>query len=107
MEFACRCARNRRHRMGGQHAKWPRLLSSRPGIGLWTGGAQRVRHRAGPAQLKKSRNRASMRLEALWSVRFSSHKGIHGGGVVVIENGKILGGETGYTYIGSMHADRG
>lgn len=25
---------------------------------------------------------------------------------MVIENGKILGGETGYTYIGSMHTDR-
>jgi len=65
-----------------------------------------MRRRTSPAQLKKSPNKASMRLEALWSVRFSSHKGIHGGGVVVIENGKILGGETGYTYIGSMHTDR-
>jgi len=33
--------------------------------------------------------------------------GIHGGGVVVVHNGKILGGETGYTYIGSLRKDRG
>jgi len=53
-----------------------------------------------------TQNKISERLEALWSVRFSSNMGIHGGGVVVIENGKILGGETGYTYIGSMRANR-
>ena len=53
-----------------------------------------------------ARDRISEQLEALWSVRFSSNMGIHGGGVVVIENGKILGGETGYTYIGSMRAER-
>jgi len=33
--------------------------------------------------------------------------GIHGGGVAVVDNGKILGGEMGYTYIGSLRKDRG
>jgi hypothetical protein len=56
--------------------------------------------------MPQAQNKIAEKLEALWSVRFSSNMGIHGGGVVVIENGKILGGETGYTYIGSMRADR-
>jgi len=46
-------------------------------------------------------------LAALWSLRFQSNRGIHGGGVVVVHNGKILGGETGYIYIGSLRKDRG
>jgi hypothetical protein len=47
-----------------------------------------------------------MQLAALWSVRFQSNMGIHGGGVVVIDDGRILGGESGYTYIGSLRKDR-
>jgi hypothetical protein len=45
-------------------------------------------------------------LAALWSVRFSSDLGIHRGGVVVIEDGKILGGDSGFTYIGQLRTKR-
>ena len=43
---------------------------------------------------------------ALWSVRFSSDMGIHRGGVVVIGDGKILGGDSGFTYVGHLRTDR-
>jgi hypothetical protein len=32
--------------------------------------------------------------------------GIHGGGVVIIEDSKILGGDSAFTYIGQWQADR-
>ena len=42
-----------------------------------------------------------MALEQLWSVEFVSELSSEGGGVIVIENGKILGGDNNYFYIGS------
>ncbi len=42
-----------------------------------------------------------MALEQLWSVEFVSELGSEGGGVVVLEDGKILGGNNNYFYIGS------
>lgn len=42
-----------------------------------------------------------MALEQLWSVEFVSNLGSEGGGVVVLEGGKILGGNDNYFYIGS------
>lgn len=50
--------------------------------------------------------KVSTRLAALWSVRFRSNMGIHGGGVVLIENSKILGGDSAFTYIGQLQANR-
>ena len=42
-----------------------------------------------------------MALEQLWSVEFVSELGSEGGGVIVLENGKLLGGNNNYFYIGS------
>jgi hypothetical protein len=39
-------------------------------------------------------------LEGLWIVQYVGLQG-SGGGVVVLVNGKVLGGDTGYTYIGT------
>lgn len=39
-------------------------------------------------------------IEGLWTVQFVGVQG-DGGGVVVFTNGKVLGGDTGYTYIGT------
>jgi hypothetical protein len=46
-------------------------------------------------------------LEALWSVTFVSNANIPlpgGGGIVVLETGRVLGGDTGFTYIGTFGA---
>lgn len=40
-------------------------------------------------------------LEALWSVEFQSSLGAMGGGIVVLETGRVLGGDVQYTYIGN------
>ena len=42
-----------------------------------------------------------MTLEQLWSVEFVSNLDSEGGGVVILEDGKILGGNDNYFYIGS------
>src|ERR1017187_4988152 len=39
-------------------------------------------------------------IEGLWIVQYEGLQG-NGGGVAVFVNGKILGGDTGYTYIGT------
>jgi hypothetical protein len=39
-------------------------------------------------------------IEGLWIVQYVGLQG-SGGGVVVFANGKVLGGDTGYTYIGT------
>jgi len=39
-------------------------------------------------------------IEGLWIVQYEGVQG-NGGGVAVFVNGKILGGDTGYTYVGS------
>ncbi len=42
-----------------------------------------------------------MALEQLWSIEFVSKLSSEGGGVIVLENGKVLGGDSNYFYIGS------
>lgn len=42
-----------------------------------------------------------MALEQLWSVEFVSEMSAEGGGVVVLEAKKILGGDNNYFYVGS------
>jgi hypothetical protein len=42
-----------------------------------------------------------MALEQLWSVEFISDLGSEGGGVLILEKGKILGGDNNYFYVGS------
>ena len=39
-----------------------------------------------------------MMIEGLWAVQYVGLEG-NGGGVAVFENGKVLGGDTGYTYV--------
>jgi hypothetical protein len=39
-------------------------------------------------------------IEGLWIVQYVGLQG-SGGGVIVLMNGKVLGGDTGYTYIGT------
>ena len=48
-------------------------------------------------------------LEALWSVTFQSNVPIQnnaGGGVAVLETGRVLGGDAQFTYIGSYRSPR-
>ncbi len=40
-------------------------------------------------------------LEALWSVQFATPDGNAGGGVVIFETGRILGGDTSFYYVGT------
>jgi hypothetical protein len=46
-------------------------------------------------------------IEGLWTVEFGSSTGMFGGGVVVFQGGKILGGDGGYYYTGEyeLHGD--
>ena len=43
-------------------------------------------------------------LEALWSITFRASNSPHliGAGVVVIDNGRILGGDTSFTFVGDV-----
>lgn len=41
-------------------------------------------------------------LEALWSIEFVSSLGIRGAGVVVLETGRVFGGDAQYYYVGSF-----
>ena len=45
-------------------------------------------------------------IEALWSVEFVSDVGMYGAGVAVFETGRILGGDSMYTYVDSYKVDR-
>lgn len=44
-------------------------------------------------------------IEALWSVEFVSNAQDFGAGVVVLETGRVLGGDNQYTYIGTYKID--
>lgn len=46
-------------------------------------------------------------IEAMWSAKFDANKQIVGTGVVVISNGKIMGGDSGFTYIGDCSVSGG
>ena len=41
-------------------------------------------------------------MEGLWTLEFGSNVGLFGGGVVVLENGKVMGGDGGYFYLGEF-----
>ncbi len=43
-------------------------------------------------------------VEGLWTVQFQGPQG-DGGGVVVFTNGKVLGGDSGFTYVGTYEGD--
>lgn len=42
-----------------------------------------------------------VRLEALWSVQFRSSTGEFGAGVVILETGRVFGGDAQYFYLGT------
>lgn len=46
-------------------------------------------------------------LEALWSVRFISNSENVGGGVAVFETGRVIGGDSQYTYVGTFSVSGG
>lgn len=46
-------------------------------------------------------------IEAMWSARFRSNLGYQGDGLVVILNGKVMGGDSGFTYIGNCQVEKG
>ena len=48
-----------------------------------------------------------MSVEGLWSLFFKSNVGGEGGGVVVFETGRILGGDMSYYYLGDYKIDNG
>lgn len=48
-----------------------------------------------------------MSIEGLWSLFFRSNVGGEGGGVVILETGRILGGDVSYYYVGDYEVDRG
>jgi hypothetical protein len=39
-------------------------------------------------------------MNGLWTLEFGSSVGMFGGGVVVFDNGKVMGGDAGYFYLG-------
>ena len=41
-------------------------------------------------------------MEGLWTVEFGSNVGMFGGGVVVLKDGELKGGDGGYYYLGSF-----
>jgi hypothetical protein len=44
-------------------------------------------------------------IDGFWTVEFASTEGIFGGAVAVFEDGKIVGGDSGYTFIGTYEVD--
>jgi hypothetical protein len=40
-------------------------------------------------------------MNGLWTAEFGSNSGIFGGGVAVLQDGAILGGDAGYYYLGT------
>ena len=39
-------------------------------------------------------------MDGLWTAEFGSSTGVFGGGIVVLQNGKVMGGDAGYYYLG-------
>lgn len=46
-------------------------------------------------------------IEAMYGVEFHSNVGDFGFGVVVLETGRVLGGDSSCVYVGSYHAENG
>ncbi len=42
-------------------------------------------------------------IDGLWTAEFGSSTGIFGGGVAVLKDGRVLGGDAGYFYVGEYH----
>lgn len=46
-------------------------------------------------------------VEAMWSVEFVTNQATGGSGIVVLETGRVMGGDSSYLYTGSYEFDRG
>jgi hypothetical protein len=46
-------------------------------------------------------------IDGLWTAEFGSSTGVFGGGVVVFQNGKVMGGDAGYYYLGDYRLTEG
>ncbi|WP_148209983.1 GrlR family regulatory protein [Candidatus Korobacter versatilis] len=44
-------------------------------------------------------------MDGLWTAEFGSSVGLSGGGVVVLSNGDVRGGDGGYYYVGTYRRD--
>ena len=44
-------------------------------------------------------------LDGLWTAEFGSSTGVFGGGVAVLQDGKFLGGDGGYFYVGKYSVE--
>jgi hypothetical protein len=44
-------------------------------------------------------------MDGLWTAEFGSSAGVFGGAVVIFQDGRILGGDSGYYYIGEYKQD--
>lgn len=45
--------------------------------------------------------------EGLWSVKFKTNSHSFGEGVIVLDNGQVLGGDSSYTYVGMADVNNG
>jgi hypothetical protein len=45
---------------------------------------------------------AEKQLDGLWTAEFGSSVGVSGGGVAVFQDGRVLGGDNAYLYVGSF-----
>jgi hypothetical protein len=59
-----------------------------------------------PVDVEPLKQRGKAVIEALWSVEFSTNVGSFGAGVVVLETGRVLGGDSSFIYIGKFHVDK-
>ncbi len=46
-----------------------------------------------------------MSIEAMWTAKFQSNKGAFGTGIVVLETGRVFGGDSQYYYVGDYSLD--
>lgn len=46
-------------------------------------------------------------IEGLWTAEFGSSTGVFGGGVAVLQDGKVMGGDGGYYYVGEYTLTNG
>jgi hypothetical protein len=47
------------------------------------------------------REEGALMLDGFWTAEFGSSAGVFGGGVAVLQNGKLYGGDGGYFYVGT------
>jgi T3SS negative regulator,GrlR len=48
-----------------------------------------------------------MSIDGFWTAEFASTEGSFGGGVAFMQNGRIFGGDSGYSFVGTYELDKG